>query len=103
MTTVEPKTIRILDELVAAHDDGCHEDRPRTGCPSSFGEALRARREASRLTQTELAAITGISQSYICKLENDLGQDPRPVYRYALRVALGVTEDADGGWWRTDW
>lgn len=70
--------------------------------PASFGEALRDRRLAAGLSQTKLAEITGISRAHICKLEN--GKEPtRPAYRYALRHALGLPEDADHGWWRTDW
>ena len=72
--------------------------------PESFGAALRARRRAAGLTQMALERITGITQGTICGYETGarLGA-PHPVYRYALRCALGLPEDADGGWWRTDY
>lgn len=71
--------------------------------PASFGDALRARRRRAGLSQTRLAEITGISRAHICNIENGRADESRPVYRYALRCALGLPEDADDGWWRVDW
>ncbi len=70
--------------------------------PMSFGEVLRERREAVGLTRTDLRRICGISREAIGRYERG-DSEPNPVMRYALRMALGLPEDADGGWWRTDW
>ncbi len=70
--------------------------------PATFGEALRNRRTERGLTIGALAATTGIERATISRYENGRGE-PQPVYRYALRTALGLHEDDDHGWWKTDW
>jgi DNA-binding XRE family transcriptional regulator len=45
---------------------------PRRGLPVAIdGDALRSRRRAARLTQTQVADAAGVSGAYICLLEQN--------------------------------
>lgn len=55
-----------------------------------FGQALRTRREAERLTQLDLAEEAGLSESYISQLERGL-HAPSLEAIDALAQALGTT------------
>lgn len=68
----------------------------------TFGEALHRRRLEKGWTVTRLARVAGIARWTVYRYESD-ERPPRPVYRLALRMALGLDEHADDGWWRTDW
>ena len=72
------------------------------GPESFFGEALRRQRLAAGLSQLQLGQIVGIRKATISRYETG-HCEPRPVVRYALRMALGLDENADGGWWRVDY
>lgn len=54
-------------------------------------EKLRRIRRGSGLTQQELAAKTGLSQSTIAMIENGTRKTPRPSTLTKLAEALGVS------------
>ena len=59
----------------------------------SVGESLRIIRELQELSQSELAALTGIPQSTISAIENDrinLGVERAKVFARALKVHPAV-------------
>lgn len=70
-------------------------------CPS-FGEALLRRRLEKGWSIRRLARETGIAWRSLYRYEADK-RPPKPVCRYALRCALGLDADADGGWWGLEW
>lgn len=70
--------------------------------PESFGAILKLRRLERMWSARELARCAGVSKSSIRDWERGR-KTPRPAYRTALRVALGLSEDADGGWWSSRW
>lgn len=59
---------------------------------ADFGEQLRRWRDAANLTQAEVAAQIGVSNTYISALES--GRKPAPPYALvsALAACLGVDE-----------
>ena len=70
--------------------------------PESFADVLHERRREAGLTQEELAQRAGCSRGALNRWENG-HREPSGVYRLALRMALGLDENADGGFWRSDW
>ena len=69
---------------------------------NTFREVLRHRRSEAGLSQKKIERITGIPFQSISAYENGK-REPHPVHRYALRMLFGLTEDADGGWWKADY
>lgn len=55
----------------------------------SYSERLRLRRAAARLTQRELAELTGVKQPLIAAVERGTRQ-PTPAVREAIEAALRV-------------
>jgi len=53
-------------------------------------ERLKKIREACQMTQTELAGLSGVSQTYISKLEAKERQPTLPIIQ-KLAAALGVS------------
>ncbi|HPS36997.1 MAG TPA: helix-turn-helix transcriptional regulator, partial [Candidatus Omnitrophota bacterium] len=53
------------------------------------GESLRALRRSKKMTQSELAAKTGLTQQYIAKIEKGL-TNPRSGTLEKIRKALGA-------------
>ncbi len=73
----------------------------RVGISITPGEMLRTIRELQELTQSELAATTGIAQSNLSALENgarELGRERALVLAKALKVhpAVLLFPDFDG-------
>lgn len=58
----------------------------------SIGQAMRKARKSKKVTQEELAEITGYSQNVICKWETDK-QMPKIISVIDIADALGVTID----------
>lgn len=56
----------------------------------TFGEKIRTLRNAKNMSQPEFAALVGIEQSYLSKLENDKSVPSNDIFR-ALLNALGLT------------
>jgi len=56
-----------------------------------IGDLVKRRRQALRLTQTRLGALTGLQQDYISKLERGTIDMPQKGTLMALSMALGVT------------
>lgn len=54
---------------------------------------LRLARVAQRMTQRELATLSGLSQSLVTKIENGRVKNPRPEVRLALAKALQQPPD----------
>lgn len=69
---------------------GCHILDPDMG---TFGDLIRNAREQKRLSTTQLAALVGISQSTLSRIENDrFVEAPEPRVLRAFSDALGVPE-----------
>ena len=67
--------------------------RAKRTVPVSVGESVRLIRELQELSQTDLAALTGIPQSTISAIENErinLGVERAKVIARALRVHPAV-------------
>lgn len=68
--------------------------------PSQVGEIIRARRKAHKLSQAELAARLGISQSRLSVIEQNpetITLDRLIVLCNVLGVALVLQDKPDGG------
>lgn len=63
---------------------------PHVPASSGFGQALRTMREHARLSQSNLAFVTGLNTSYISRLESGSRQPTRNAVE-AIVVALGLS------------
>lgn len=64
----------------------------------TFGETLVRRRMEREMSITALAREAGVSRQAIYDWEQDKVMPAYP-FRLALRVALGLSERDDGGYW----
>lgn len=55
-----------------------------------FGEFLKQKRKEKSLTTTQLAELSGLSQSYISNVENGRRTKPKPETIYKFAEALGL-------------
>jgi len=67
----------------------------------TFGYVLRRRRAEKGWSVSELARRAGVHRVSIWEWEHDRCF-PRYPYRLALRVALGLSDRDDDGWWHND-
>ena len=79
-------------------------DSARTGAPvdqpTTFGDELRRLRQASEMTQEELAERAGVSARTITDLERGIVQHPRRDTVNLLTGAMGLTDDEREALWR---
>src|SRR3712207_8354678 len=61
-----------------------------SGGAKVVGPLIRERREAQGLSQADLAAQTGLAQTYISRIERGAVPRPRPATLQKLAQALGV-------------
>ncbi len=59
---------------------------------SDFGKLLKALRKQKKLSQKELAALSGISASYLSRMENSQRNAPHPTVLKKLARPLGLDE-----------
>jgi len=52
---------------------------------------LRAMRKLENISISKLAKLSGVSKSYICKLENNTNKNPSAIKIYRLAETLGIT------------
>lgn len=64
-------------------------DRREPGV-AALGDFLRARREAARLSQTQMAAQIGVSRPYLGRLENGEYEHPAPEILSRMAKLLNV-------------
>lgn len=57
-----------------------------------LGDFLKARRKAARLSQTGLAKLTGVPQTYLSRIERGDVALPQRATRDKLGAVLGITE-----------
>lgn len=64
-----------------------------TGTTGNFSEWLRASRHLQNLTLNELAKLSGVSASHICKTEHGKRE---PSYRIAVKLKKALGEETNG-------
>ena len=58
-----------------------------------FGARLRTAREATHMSLTRLAELSGVSKGYVSQIENGLADSPGVDVALRLAVALGIGLD----------